>query len=266
MAEAAAQKKRVMLYFGQDGCPYCKQLLEVNFRQRETVERMQKGVVALALNIWGDREVVWTDGKARTEKALAAHLKVQYTPTLVFLDEKGGIALRVNGYWPPRRLDAALDYVAGRISAEALQKSMHAPQASAALNPQPFIREDKTPGRPYLILFETPHCSACDELHREVFTRPEVLKEIGKFNVLRFPVPGPEARARKVDYVPTAILFEPGGREVLRLEAYFRPFHMAGSLEYVSSGAWRKEPSFQRFLQAKSDRMKKRGERVELWK
>ena len=33
VADAAAQGKRVMLYFGQDGCPYCKRLMEVNFRQ-----------------------------------------------------------------------------------------------------------------------------------------------------------------------------------------------------------------------------------------
>ena len=63
VADAAKQGKRVMLYFGQDGCPYCKQLMEVNFRQRATVERMQKHLVAIALNIWGDRDVTWIDGK-----------------------------------------------------------------------------------------------------------------------------------------------------------------------------------------------------------
>ena len=76
VAEAAAQKKRVLLYFGQDGCPYCRRLMEVNFRQAEIAKKTREHFVALALNIWGDREVTWTDGTVTTEKQLAARLKV----------------------------------------------------------------------------------------------------------------------------------------------------------------------------------------------
>ena len=54
VAEAAKQGKRVMLYFGQDGCPYCKQLMEVNFRQAAIAAKAQNNLVALAINIWGD--------------------------------------------------------------------------------------------------------------------------------------------------------------------------------------------------------------------
>lgn len=61
------------------------------------------------------------------------------------------------------------------------------------------------------------------------------------------------------------MLFDARGREVFRAEAYLRPFHLAGALDYVSSGAYAREPSFQRFLQAKAERMKSRGERVDLW-
>ncbi|MGH8692085.1 MAG: thioredoxin family protein, partial [Burkholderiales bacterium] len=57
VAEAAAQRKRVMLYFGQDGCPYCIRLMEVNFRQAAIADKAKRHFVALALNIWGDREV-----------------------------------------------------------------------------------------------------------------------------------------------------------------------------------------------------------------
>ena len=57
-----------MLYFGQDGCPYCKRLMEVNFRQAAIAAKAQKNLVALALNIWGDREVIGVDGVATTEK------------------------------------------------------------------------------------------------------------------------------------------------------------------------------------------------------
>ena len=61
VAEAAKQKRRVMLYFGQDGCPYCKLLMATNFSQRPIVEKMRRHFVAVALNIWGDRETTWLD-------------------------------------------------------------------------------------------------------------------------------------------------------------------------------------------------------------
>src|SRR5207302_8147616 len=64
-----------------------------------------------ALNIWGDRDITSIDGKSMSEKALARTLNVQFTPTLLFLDERGGIALRLNGYQPPERFRIALDYV-----------------------------------------------------------------------------------------------------------------------------------------------------------
>jgi thioredoxin-related protein len=74
------------------------------------------------------------------------------------------------------------------------------------------------------------------------------------------------AASLKLAYVPTMVFFDDRGREVFRIEAYLRPFHLAGSLEYVASGAYRSEPSFQRFLQNEAERQRARGETVDLWK
>jgi thioredoxin-related protein len=286
VAEARAQGKRVMLYFGQDGCPYCKRLMDVNFRQATIAAKAQRDLVALALNIWGDREVTWTDGTATTEKRLAAQLKVQFTPTLVFLDERGGIALRVNGYYPPHHFEAAIDHVAGRISRTEYLERLRSDPASPNLHAQsfflapPYDLRRRPGGKPLAVLFETPSCAQCDEMHTVAFKRQDVLAELEKFDVVRLAflandaVTTPEgrksdaaswARALRVGYVPTLVLFDARGREVFRAEAYLRPFHIAGALDYVSSGAYAREPSFQRFLQAKAERMRGRGEPVDLW-
>jgi thioredoxin-related protein len=288
--EAAAQGKRVMLYFGQDGCPYCKRLMEVNFRQATIATKAQRHLVALALNIWGDRDVTWTDGAATTEKRLASQLKVQFTPTLLFLDEQGSVVLRLNGYYPPHEFEAALDYVAARLEkkiafAEYVKKQVRG-AASEKLHAQPFFMaapydlRRRPGGKPLAVLFETPHCSQCDELHAVAFKRQEVLAQLARFDVARFGLsedglvttPAGKtmsaaawARSLNVGYVPTILLFDSGGREVFRTEAYLRPFHIAGALDYVASGAYRGEPSFQRFLQAKAERMRSRGEPVDLW-
>ena len=67
--EAAEDNKRVMLFFFQDGCPYCKKLLEDNFGQRKIAQKTQKYFDVIAINIWGDREVTIGD-KVVTEKEL----------------------------------------------------------------------------------------------------------------------------------------------------------------------------------------------------
>ncbi len=73
------------------------------------------------------------------------------------------------------------------------------------------------------------------------------------------------ARELRVAYTPSLVFFD-RGREVFRVDTYLRPFHLASALDYVASGAYRKEPSFQRYVQARAERLRGRGEKVELWK
>lgn len=275
--EASRDGKRLMVYFGQDGCPYCKQLVQTNFTQRAIVEKTRKHFVAVALNVWGDRETQWIDGRRMSEKALARALGIQYTPTLLFLDEKGAIVARLNGYYPPHRFTAALDYAAGLAGKgmrfEEFMRTAVKESASSRLHDQPFFHKlpvELKGARPVALLFETPYCTACDELHDEGFMRPEVRKLLEHFDVYQLSLDdrrdaaGPWSSALRVSYTPTIVFFD-GGKEVFRVEAYLRPFHLASALEYVASGAHRKEPSFQRFIQARAERMRARGQTVELW-
>ena len=251
IAEAAREGKRVMLYFEQTGCPYCKRLVEVNFKQPAIAAKMQRHFVSLAINIWGARELTSPEGRTMSEKQFAAALKIQYTPTLVFFDEKGRVALRINGYYPPERFMAALDQaVAGKPAAPP-------PVASPV--------KTKSTGKPLALIIDAPDCAACDELREVTLKHDAVRTQLAKFDIERLPLSGDRARALKVGYVPALVLFDAGGREVLRMEAYFRPFHVAGSLEYVSSGAYRSEPSLQRFLQARAERLRREGAAVDLW-
>ena len=270
--EAAMQGKRVILYFGQDGCPYCTALIRDNFSQRAIAEKTQRHFVAIALNLWGDREVAWIDGRRMSEKALARELRVQFTPTLLFLDEKGAIALRLNGYLPPHRFDAALDYAAGLagkgLRYEEYVRTAIRESASPTLHDQPFFAAPPvvlSGAKPVLLLFETPYCAGCDELHRDALRRPEVRRLIDRFTVYRLTLSAPQARDLRVAYTPAVVLLD-RGKEVFRIDSYVRPFHLAGALDYVASGAYRKEPSFQRFLQARAERLRGPGKGVDLWK
>jgi thioredoxin-related protein len=291
VADAAKQDKRLMLYFGQDGCPYCKELMQTNFSQKSIADKTRKHFTAIALNIWGDREVTWTDGRTFTEKRLAAFLRIQFTPTLLFLDEHGRVTARLNGYYPPHEFEAALDWIAARPSpqgslAQYLRRSVKE-AASPALHDEPFFLKPpydlrrRGKNKPLAVFFETPFCTACDELHQADFRRPEIARSLREFDVARFAlgertmlitpagerIPAEDwARSLGIAYAPSVVLFGTDGGEAFRIESYLRPFHLAGAFDYVSSGAYRREPSFQRFLQDRAEARRHRGEAVDLWR
>src|SRR6188768_992783 len=66
VADAARAGRRVMIYVGQDGCPYCTKLMTANFSQADIVATTRERFVAIALDLWGDREATWVDGRAQT--------------------------------------------------------------------------------------------------------------------------------------------------------------------------------------------------------
>jgi len=254
-ADAAKEGKRLMLYFMQDGCPYCRQLVTVNWRQPRIVEKTRRNFVPVAVNIWGDREVTAADGRRMPEKRFAAALKVQFTPTLVFFDEKGGVAHRINGYLPPEEFYAALDGAIGNAAAAArpVAESVDLRRRSA---------------KPLAVLLLSPSCDACDELERHLKSA-DVRAQLSRFDLLRSTGPVSAVTSNGTQtlrsaYLP-AIVFFAGEHEVFRTEAYLRPFHLAAALEYVASGSYAREPSFQRFVQARAERMRARGEAVDLW-
>ena len=280
--EAAGEGKRLLVYFGQDGCPYCKALMKVNFGDPEIVTATRRRFVAVALNLWGDREVTWLDGRRMPEKELARLLGVQYTPTLLFLDEEGRVVLRMNGYQPPARFKVALQY-AGRAAAQGPsfteQLAGPAPRAAEKGGRIDLARMHAS-GKPLIALFVGPGCAECDELRREGLRRPEIKALLKRFDVAMLDLAGTRdvitpggatvnerewASSLRLSYTPALVFFE-GGKEVFRVDGFVRPFHLATALEYVASGAYRAEPSFQRYLQKRADAIRASGGAVELWK
>ena len=87
-------------------------LAERILAQKKIEKRLRQRFEVIAINVWGDREVIGLDGARHTEKSFATPLKVQFSPTLLFFDEAGQMILRLNGYLPPARFKTALEYVA----------------------------------------------------------------------------------------------------------------------------------------------------------
>jgi thioredoxin-related protein len=251
---------------------------------------MRENFDVIAVNMWGDREVVTVGGKAYTEKTFAAALRVQFTPTLIFFDEHGKVALRLNGYLPPGEFKAALRYVAEkREQSEPYREYLRAhspPRSTGKLNAQAFFREpphDLTrnrSGRPIAVFFEQLDCPNCDTLHDKVLNDEQTRELIRAFDVVQLdmwsktPVTTPDnqhttarewAKQLDVTYAPSIVLFDSSGAEVIRSEAYFRIFHTQSLFDYVVSGGYRHEPSFQRFISERAEALRDKGVDVNIW-
>ncbi len=290
VAEAKAAGKRLALYFYQDGCPYCARLLDVNFALRDITDYARSRFDVVAINMWGDREVTDLDGEVLSEKRFAAKYRVMFTPTLLFLDEAGQVVLRVNGYYPPHKFMAALRYAAGEARPgerfiDYLER-IDPPPAKGKLHREPGflvapVDLRKLPGTgPVLVLFEQKACPPCDELHEDILKRPETQRQLAPFTVVQLDLWGTQevvapdgrtmmerqlARAWDVKFAPTMVFLDrASGEEIFRAEAYLKAFHLQSVLEYVASGAYREQPSFQRFIEARADRLREQGVEIDL--
>lgn len=285
--DAADAGKRVMLYFYQDGCPYCEKLLRENFADQEISATAQDGFDVIALNIWGDREVTGTDGTATTEKEFASALGVQYTPTILLLDEDARTVLRIDGYYPPHQFHAGLQYVAlqrerdgesfrdfyQRQDAKAASGELH--QEPGFLEPPFKLSDNRAESeRALVVMFEQPVCAACDELHQDILRRDPVALALTNLDAAvvntysKDTIQTPDGRDMPIrdwaaelgiNYTPSLVFFDTEGEEVFRTDGDLKAFHIHGLLDYVATGAYAHQPNFQRWLQHRTDALHARG-------
>jgi len=288
--EAKANNKRLFLYFHQDGCPYCAELVNNNFSQKHIADYMQKHFDSLDINMWGSKEVTDVDGKAYIEKTFAANKKVWFTPTLLFFDESGKVVLRLNGYYPPHQFMTALEYVAtmqeNRISFRDYYAERSPVKSAGKLHTEPFFRKGPADltglgnKKPLVVFFEQKDCAGCDRLHQEIFPQPMTQQQIGRFDAVQLDMwsdaavttpAGKKTNAREwarelgITYAPSAVLFHEN-KEVIRIEAFLKAFHVQSVMDYVASGSYKTEPSLQRYIDARAEKLLAEGNKVDLWK
>lgn len=287
--EAAAEGRRLMVYFYQDGCPYCEKLLNTNFGLRDIADKTRATVDVISINMWGDREVTGLDGRQTTEKQFAEDLNVMFTPTLLVFNEQADVIMRVNGYYAPHQFDALLDYIAQRKEGEMSFREYYATldpveasgrlhQDDAFLQP-PHRLASRDSGKPLLVLFEQRVCAPCDELHLDILQREASREQLARFDVALLDIRSTEVLERPdgstgsvrdwvreldVQYAPTLVMFDAEGQEAFRTEAYLRTFHVQSALDYVASGAYREQPNFQRYLQGRAGDLEAQGVHVDL--
>ncbi len=285
--EARDSGKRLMLFFYQDGCPYCKKMLQENFAQKKLVDKTRNNFDVVSLNIWGDRDVSFGNLHT-TEKGFAERLKVMYTPTIIFFNEKGKAVLRANGYYNPGKFNAALDYVLGHHDKtekfRAYLARVNPPKARGKIHKEvesvkaPYDFSKKS-SRYRLVMFEQKQCVECDELHNDVLTRKESIEQLKKLDVSVLDMWSDEkiitpagkslsvkdwAKKLNIQYSPSLVYFDKQGKEVFRSDGYLKSFHIQSVMDYVTSEAYKKQPNFQRYIDARAKKLEAQGLHIDL--
>ncbi len=123
MEEARAAGKGLIVAFEQAGCPYCRELHQVNLADPEIVDYLKKHFVFVQLDLRGSREVTDFDGKAMEERQLARRWGIVFTPTLLLFAPTAKVAAGkpgksaasaiMPGYFKPFHFRTMLEHVAG---------------------------------------------------------------------------------------------------------------------------------------------------------
>lgn len=269
-----AGKRGIAVYFGQRRCPYCQKLLEVNFRATDIMEYTRAHFDIIPIDIWSVEELTDVQGQVLTQREFAVREGTNFTPSLLFYDGDGRLALRLRGYYPPYQFRAALEYVAdGHYQRESFKDYLELADPSMTFEPGDLIEEDFFSPPPYqldrshfsgqtplVVFFEQGNCHACDVLHSQPLREPAIRNLLRRFENVQLdiwadtPVVTPDGRRTTAKewahelglfYTPSILFFDEHGREILRVDSVVRFFRLRNVLNYVTTRGYLSEPDFQ---------------------
>jgi thioredoxin-related protein len=274
-------KQGLIVYFGQKRCPYCRQLMEVNFKMDDIVHYTRKHFDVVAVDTWSSEEVTTVEGESLTQREFSVQLGTNFTPSLVFYDKDGKMALRLRGYYPPYQFRAALEYVAGgHYQRESFAVYMARGDKTLRFSEADLIEEDFFAAaphildrsrfaaeRPLVVFFEQGDCHACDILHTQPLRQPSMRALFEQLDNVQLdmhadtPVIIPDGRTTTAKawaqelglfYAPSILFFDEQGKEIIRVDSVVRFFRLRNVLNYVLSRAYETQPNYQEWRRSGS--------------
>jgi thioredoxin-related protein len=285
--EAVANgKKGIIVYFGRKDCPYCKAHLETNWGNPEIVKYTRKYFDVIAIDVKGDRNVTSVDGVVYDEKSFSALHRTNFTPSLLFYNAEKKEVLKLQGYHPPYKFRAALEYVAdGHYKHESFRDYLARAEMAESYGEDTLNSHPSFMSPPYLldrshipaktalaVFFEQTRCHACDVLHAGPLSDAGITAKLKSMDVVQLDMESatklitPDGRHMTAKqwaaelglyYSPTIIFFDQHGKEIIRINSVVWVYRLNNVLDYVSTGAYKEYQTYQLWRQAQA--RKKQG-------
>ena len=250
--EANESGRHVLLFFHLNECPYCATTVNEQFQQEPLRSFMQEHFDSIEINVRGDREIAMTEDVVTTERVLADYLNIQGTPTIILLNSKNQVVLRLAGYRSTRALQQAFNYV--QQMAYLKTSFSDYKRANMQYGRYQFIADPlienvsdfSTLREPVALLIEDDDCDDCATFHYKLISRPAIREQLEQYRFIRIDGKSEElitdfngrrisprdwAAELKMDYRPGIILFDEG-KEVARVASLLFPFHFEHLLRY----------------------------------
>ena len=278
--EAKESNKHVMLFMTLKFCPYCTKMLNNNFvKGSENQKYIQNNFDVIGINIKGAKEIAINDDLSMTEKEYAKHLKVQYTPTIIFLNQNNEVIVRLNGYRSSENFKLVLDFVKHKeyknmSLTQYLDKVKNKTYYTLKQNPLFKNITDLSKAKGTLaVMFEDGSCTQCDYLHNTTLKNKDVQNELSKITLVRYDatskqkiitpngkVTTPHAWAKEMllDYRPGIVLFD-DKKEIVRIDALLYSFHFKELIRYVSGDYYKEFHTFLDYLRPRQKELLESG-------
>lgn len=95
---ANQDQRRVFLYFGRQGCPFCEKANRESFADPRVVERYNADYVLAYVDSESGKRLRLQSGERITEMELGVRLKVVGTPFFYYMEPDGSPILRAPGF------------------------------------------------------------------------------------------------------------------------------------------------------------------------
>ena len=252
--EASEAEKLLMLYFHQEGCPYCKATIEKNFSDPTTKDFIQENFDVVEINIRGSRSITLPNGDVVDERTFSKLMKIQYTPTILILDDSGlnEPLERMNGFRPLPIFQETLLVVSGKDEELGFTLESEPNLVKENYFSENYNLSNFTCQKPIAIFIEKKDCAICQQMHREAFASKENYKALSDWHVIQIDVDeldqeiilpngtsqniGDFIEGRVVDFLPTVILYGLGEtEETFRMDSYLTYYGVRSTLQYIGS-------------------------------
>lgn len=292
-AEAAESGKHMLIFADLKGCPYCAEMIKDNFLAYENDggnrELIQKNFDSVHIDIKGSRDVAFNETTDVTEKELAQALQVKYTPTLLFMNAKNKVVMRVNGYRSPREFKQVLNYVKEKAYDKTDFPSYRAAHLTDSvytlLDHENFVETTDLEklaksDKPLAILFEDKSCDECNRFHKEILDLPNTKALLKNFNLVRLDalsdqkIIDPEGvtttavewlKEAGISYRPAMLVYI-DGEEKERLTGLIKSFHFQQLLSYFANKKYKEYPNFIAYGEEYSKKILESGKNIDIWK
>ncbi|RLA05052.1 MAG: hypothetical protein DRQ59_16530 [Gammaproteobacteria bacterium] len=134
--------------------------------------------------------------------------------------------------------------------------------------------------RPLAVYFESGDCENCEILHRRILADPATRQLVVEMQNVQFDInsdakivtPGGKQielkqwiRELGIVYTPSVVFFDASGVEVMRIGAFMKTFHFQSVYDYVLQKAYLSEPSFQRYIAERAEKIREAGFDTNIW-